>query len=66
MRTTTIHTNVYFVGLYLPYARSRSPKVTLKRITGYAGKNIDQSVIPEYGQQCLLVIKGVLGDHSRC
>ena len=58
-----IHADVKLVDLNLS-SRECRPEVVLKRIARHAREDVDQPVVAELRQQCLLVTGGILLDHS--
>jgi hypothetical protein len=59
-----INTNVDFIHLDLADARRSCSQMILQRIASKASENIDEAIVPNLGQQRLLVAQGVLADYS--
>ena len=55
LTTVGVERNVYLVNFDLPDAVHGRSQMTLHRVCGYAKKDIDQTVVSDFCEQCLLI-----------
>ncbi len=60
-----VDSHVQFVCLDLPDAAHRCPKVILQRVARDSRADVDETVVPHYGQQGLLVVERMHRDDAR-
>ena len=64
MNTAFVYSNIDFICFNLTNLWKGCPQVILQRITGQTREDVNQSVISNLRQQCLLVAQSVLANHT--
>ena len=64
MNSPLVNPYVEFISLDLTHIRHSGTEVVLERVAGDASKYIDKSVVPNFGEELLLIIESVLGNDA--